>query len=148
MLILEDLLYTEDHLWIRVLSDDEALIGLTDYIQDRLGEISSVEFPAEGDEISKDDEIIFVETLTKGKEFYSPVSGTVLETNSRALGSPTLINEDPYEDGWLLRLKMAQKSELDDLMGPEDYASYVEEIRLKDEEEEGLDEDLMEELEE
>lgn len=146
MFVLEDLLYTEDHLWLRVLSSDEVLVGLTDYVQERLGEITSVELPAEGEEVSKDEEFIFIDTLAEGKDFYAPVSGVVEESNPRVLNDPSLINKDPYEDGWLVRLKMAHKKELDDLMGPDEYGSYVEELRLRDEEE--LEDDMMEEMEE
>ncbi len=147
MLILEDLLYTEDHLWLRMEGQDEAVIGLTDYAQERLGSITSVEVPAEGDEISRDDDIVFVETLDGGKEFYSPVTGTVIETNTAVLDNPALINEDSYDDGWLFRVRLAQLGELDDLLSPDDYTSFVEEHRLKDEEEEP-DTDFMEDLEE
>ncbi len=148
MLILEDLLYTEDHLWLRIENKNEAIIGLSDYIQERLGNITSVDAPAEGDELSREDEIIFVETLDKEMEFYSPVTGTVLETNTAILDNPALINEDPYDDGWIIRMKLAQPGELDDLLSPDDYTIFVEEHRLKDKEEEEDDMDFMEDLEE
>lgn len=148
MIILEDLLYTEEHIWIK--PDDrqeKAIIGLTDYGQKRTGAILSVDIPETGDEFVETDCFATVEN-SQGKvtELFCPISGKVLSANDQLIDSPNLINDDPYDDGWLIVLKVFQPEEIDDLMTPDEYDKYVEELEIK--EEEGLDDDSLEVMEE
>ncbi len=150
MIIIEDLLYTEDHLWVRQ-EEDSALvtIGLSDYGQERLGEIISVDLLPEGEEVSRDDDLATLGTATEEVIVYSPVTGTIVEVNNLVIDSPAIINEDPYEDGWLVKMKLVAPKELDDLMDADEYEEYVEKVRIQDEEEAMLEDEFIdEELEE
>ena len=147
MIILEDLLYTEEHMWVKPDENNEkAVIGITDYGQDRIGMINSVDLPNPGDEFVETDIFATVEnSLGEVTELLCPISGRVLTVNEMLLDAPEAINEDPYDDGWLMVMDIAQPEELDDLMTPEDYEKYVEELKLKDEEIlEEEDEDVLE----
>ncbi len=148
MLILEDLLYTEDHLWVRSSEGDaNAVVGITDYGQERIGPITAVDLPAAGEVITESDVLGTVENVrAEVTELLAPVSGKVREVNTAVIDQPDIVNEDPYEDGWLVELELAQPKELKDLMTAKDYAVYVEEQRLRDEEENSL-EDPVEALE-
>ncbi len=136
MIVLEDLLYTEDHMWVR--PDDtgnKAVIGLTDYGQERIGMVSSIDLPSPEDEFVETDVFATVENAVgEITELLCPISGRVLTVNEMLMDAPEAINEDPYDDGWIMVMEIAQPEELDDLMGPEDYEKYVEEARIKDEE--------------
>ncbi len=148
MLILEDLLYTENHLWVRSSEgDNNAVIGMTDYGQERIGPIAAIDLPATGEVIAESDVFGTVENMkAEVTELLAPVSGKVREVNTAVIDQPDIINEDPYEDGWLLQLELAQPKELKDLMTAKDYEVYAEEQRLRDEEESAL-EDPVEALE-
>ena len=149
MIILEDLLYTEEHIWIRPDEDqEEAMIGLTDYGQLRIGIISSVDLPSIGDEYVETDVFATVEnTMGEVTELLCPVTGRVVAVNDLLAESPEIINDDPYDDGWLVVLDIAQPEELDDLMDADDYEKYIEELKIK--EEEGLEDedDILEVIE-
>ncbi len=136
MIILEDLLYTEDHMWVKPNDDnDKAVVGITDYGQERIGMISSIDLPSPGDEFVETDVFATVENAVgEVTELLCPISGSVLSVNEILLDAPDAINEDPYDDGWIMVLEVVQPEELDDLMSPEDYERYVEELKIKDEE--------------
>ena len=141
MIILEDLLYTEEHIWVK--PDDrqeKAIIGLTDYGQERTGTISSIDIPEAGDEFVETDCFGTVEN-SQGEvtELFCPISGKVLSANDQLIDTPDIINDDPYDDGWLIVMKVVQPEELDDLMTPDEYEKYVEELKIK--EEEGLEDE-------
>ncbi|GBD38793.1 Glycine cleavage system H protein [bacterium HR37] len=121
----EQLKYTKEHEWVRV-EGDTVVIGITDYAQDALGEIVYIELPSEGDEITKGDPFGSVESTKSVSELYAPVSGEVVEVNEALLDSPETINEDPYGEGWMIRVKPYDLAELDDLMDSEEYADYIE----------------------
>ena len=145
-MIIEDLFYTEDHLWVRKEDDSErVIIGLSDYGQERLGEIISVDLLSEGEEVSRDDELATIGTASDEIVVYSPVTGKIIEINNAVVESPAIINEDPYEDGWLIRMELVAPKELDDLMDAAEYEEYVEQARIHDEEEALLAEELSEE---
>ncbi len=145
-MIIEDLLYTEDHLWVRKEEgSDQVTIGLSDYGQERLGEIISVDLLSEGEEVSRDDELATIGTASDEVVVYSPVTGKIIEINSSVVESPSIINEDPYEDGWLLKMELVAPKELDDLMDADEYEEYVEQARIHDEEEALFEEELSEE---
>ncbi len=148
MTIIEDLLYTEDHLWVRKEDDaDQVTIGLSDYGQERLGEIISVDILSEGEEVSRDDELATIGTPSDEVVVYSPVTGKIIEINNAVVESPSIVNEDPYEDGWLVKIELVAPKELDDLMDADEYEEYVEQARIHDEEEALLNEELNEEEE-
>ena len=149
MLILEDLLYTEDHLWVRVLETGRVSIGITDYGQSLLGEFSSLDIPDVGDKLVEGDLMATAQDIDgEILEFSSPVTGTVILINKEIIEEPDVVSEDPYEEGWLVHIKLEQPRELDDLMSPEDYELYVQEQELLREELPDEDvEDLLEVVE-
>lgn len=125
MKVLEDLLYTEDHEWIKV-EGDEALIGLADYAQDALGDIVYVELPDEDEEFDKEETFAAVESVKAASDVYMPVAGKIVEANEDLMDDPSLLNQDPYEN-WIVKIEIADKSELDDLMTSEDYKKFLAE---------------------
>ncbi len=123
--VAEELKYTNDHEWAH--QEGEVLvIGITDYAQDSLGEIVYIELPSEGDEITKGDPFGAVESTKAVSDLYAPVSGDVVEVNEALLDSPELINSDPYGEGWMIKVKVYDPGELDDLMDFEGYTDFVE----------------------
>ena len=125
MAVPKDLLYTEEHEWARFESEDTCVIGITDFAQEQLGAIVYIELPEEGDEISRGDAIGVVEATKTSSEIYAPVSGKVPEGNSELEGGEERINSDPYEDGWILRMKLEDLSEKDEMMRPDEYSDHV-----------------------
>jgi glycine cleavage system H protein len=121
----EELKYTDEHEWARI-EDDLVVIGITDYAQDALGEIVYIELPSEGDEITKGDSFGGVESTKSVSDLYAPVSGEVVEVNESLLDSPETINEDPYGDGWLIKVKIHDSDEFDELMDNEQYSEFIE----------------------
>ncbi|MEQ9618206.1 MAG: glycine cleavage system protein GcvH [Deltaproteobacteria bacterium] len=121
----DELKYTTDHEWARE-EDEFLVIGITDFAQDALGEIVYIELPSEGDEITKGDPFGAVESTKAVSDLYAPVSGDVVEVNEVLLDSPETLNEDPYGEGWMIKVKPYDPEELDDLMNVEDYTEYVE----------------------
>ncbi len=117
-----NLKYSEDHEWVKV-DGDTVTIGITEFAQSELGDIVFVELPEEGDEIAKGDDFGSVESVKTVSELYAPISGEVLEVNEELEDSPELVNESPYEEAWMLKVKLADASELDELM---DAAAYDE----------------------
>src|SRR5260221_12082011 len=107
----EDLKYSKEHEWVRV-SGNIATIGISDYAQDQLGEIVFVELPDEGEEFEKDDAFGVVESVKSVNDIYSPVGGRVLEVNDPVVDSPEIVNEDPYAEGWLVKIEIADPKEL------------------------------------
>lgn len=116
--------YSKEHEWVAT-EETVATVGITDYAQDQLGEIVYVELPAVGDKISKDDAFGVVESVKAVSDIYAPVSGTVVEVNQELPESPEMINEDPYGDGWLVKVKVSDPAELDDLLDNEEYEELV-----------------------
>ena len=122
----EDLKYTKEHEWILV-EGTSAIVGITDYAQDRLGDVVYVEMPAVGDKVSKEDAFGVVESVKAVSDVYAPVSGKVLEVNDDLPDNPHMINEDPYGDGWLIKVEMSDPDEVAELMTAEEYKEYVAE---------------------
>ena len=120
----EELKYSKEHIWVRV-EGQRAVIGLTDYAQHELGAISAIELPEAGDELEQDDSFGTVEARKTVAELYAPLSGHILEVNREVLDAPTLINDDPYDDGWLLVVEIAASEELTSLMSVDDYQEHV-----------------------
>src|SRR4030095_11268894 len=122
----EDLKYSREHEWALV-EGKVATIGITDFAQDKLGDIVFVELPAVGDKVTKDEAMGVVESVKAVSDVYSPVSGTVIEINDDLPDSPDMINEDPYGDGWIVKIQMSDPTDLEDLMDSEAYEGCVAE---------------------
>jgi glycine cleavage system H protein len=112
--------------------DNIATIGITDYAQDKLGDIVSVELPRVGDEVERGEPIGMIDSQKASTEVFAPISGVVLEVNELLNDDPAVINSDPYEEGWLVRIEVEDVEQIDDLMTAEDYEELVG--RLDDEE--------------
>jgi glycine cleavage system H protein len=136
----EGLLYSKEHEWVLV-EGETATIGITEYAQEELGDVVYVELPEVGEKVVKDDPFGAVESVKAVSDIYAPVSGTVLEVNDVLPDSPETINDDPYGDGWMIRVEMNDKDDLKDLMSPEEYAEYVAEQKEEEEEDEEEDQD-------
>ncbi len=122
----EDLKYSKEHEWVLV-EGNVATVGITDYAQDQLGDIVFVELPGIGDKVSKEDAFGVVESVKAVSDVYAPVSGKVLEVNDDLPENPEMINEDPYGDGWMIKIEMNDIEELQDLMTAAEYEEYVAE---------------------
>ena len=120
----EELKYSKEHLWVRV-EGDRAVIGITDYAQVELGNVTSVELPEPGDELEQDDSFGSIEARKTVADLYAPLSGTVLEVNSELGTAPEFVNDDPYDAGWLVVIEMADAEELNLLMSAELYEDTV-----------------------
>jgi len=121
----EELKYSKEHIWVRV-DKETAVIGVTDFAQEELGPISAVELPDEGDEVEQDDSVGSIEARKTVAEIYAPFSGIVRDSNKEVLDNPGLINDDPYDGGWLVEVQLSDIDELKGLMSADDYADYVE----------------------
>ncbi|NNE70697.1 MAG: glycine cleavage system protein GcvH [Rhodothermales bacterium] len=121
-----ELRYTKDHEWVRVSEDgSSATVGITDFAQNELGDIVYVDIDTVGDDVGKDDVFGTVEAVKTVSELFMPVSGTVAEFNEALEGSPELVNDDPYGEGWMIRIDLSEASELDDLLTAEAYAEMT-----------------------
>jgi glycine cleavage system H protein len=118
-----DLKYTKEHEWIRVLDDGHAVIGITAYAQESLGDVTFVELPGVGDTFAAGDTFGVVESVKAASDLYMPVGGEVVEINEELADAPELVNQSPYRDAWLVKVKIDDVSELDALL---DAAAYGE----------------------
>jgi glycine cleavage system H protein len=123
MQVPDDLLYTEEHEWIRKVGDSSVRIGITDYAQDQLGDVVFVELPEVGAPVAKDDIIVEVESTKSVGEVYAPFAGTVKTVNQAVSDNPELVNQSPYENAWLVELELDGELPLDGLL---DAAAYRE----------------------
>ncbi len=126
MNIPKDLLYTEDDEWL-LLDGDEGVVGITDYAQDSLSDIVYLELPEVGDSFEQGEAFGVVESVKAAADLYMPVSGEVLAINEALVDEPEKINSDPYGEGWMIRIKILNADELDDLMDDVAYRTYLEE---------------------
>ncbi|MGQ1911565.1 glycine cleavage system protein GcvH [Marinifilum sp. RC60d5] len=120
----ENLKYTKDHEWIRV-EGEEAFIGVTDFAQSELGDIVFVEVETEGDELDKEEVFGTIEAVKTVSDLFMPVGGEVLEFNEKLEDAPELINSDPYGEGWIIKVKMADTAELEELLTAEAYKALL-----------------------
>ena len=125
-----DLKYTKEHEWARV-EGNIALVGITDYAQDKLGSIVFVELPPPGKAFRKGETMVNVDSVKAVAEVYSPLSGQVEEANESLKDNPETINQDPYGKGWMVKLKIANPEELSALMSLESYKAFVSEEEAK-----------------
>ncbi len=124
MNIPSDLKYTKDHEWIR-LEGDVATVGITDFAQGELGDIVFVEVETEGETLDREETFGSVEAVKTVSDLFMPVSGEVTEFNEEIESSPELVNEDPYGKGWMVKIKLSDSSELDDLLDADAYKELI-----------------------
>jgi glycine cleavage system H protein len=122
----DDLLYHREHDWARV-EDGEALLGITWYAQDALGELVHYEPPEVGAVVARDKAYGEVESVKAVSDLYSPLSGEVVEVNAKVVDAPETVNEDPYGEGWLVRIRLSDPGEADALMDADAYRGFVAE---------------------
>ena len=143
----EGLKYSKEHEWVLV-EDKVAIIGITEFAQHELGDVVYVELPEVGEKVVKDDPFGAVESVKAVSDVFAPVGGTVVEINDTLPENPETINDDPYGDGWMIKVEMTDKDDLKDLMSAEEYAEYIEQQKEEDEDEEDDDEDTVEDEDE
>lgn len=120
----EDLHYSKDHEWVRV-EGDAAIIGITDYAQNSLGDVVYVELPKPGEEFAANESFGSVESVKAVSEVFTPVAGSVLAINESLADEPEKVNSDPYGQGWMLRIRMANAGEVDSLLSAAEYEDFT-----------------------
>lgn len=120
-----ELKYAASHEWVRV-EGDIAVVGITDHAQDALGDLVYIELPEVGDQVKAHDEAGVVESVKAASDIYAPVTGEVVEVNGELSDAPEIVNQHPYTDGWMYKIKIADPAELDDLLSAADYDAAVE----------------------
>ena len=120
-----ELRYSKDHEWIKVIDGGEALVGITDFAQGELGDIVFVDVPTVGETIGAHEVFGSIEAVKTVSDVFLPVSGEILELNPEVDADPALVNQEPYEGGWLVRIRMENPAELDDLLDAEGYAAML-----------------------
>ena len=121
----DDLKYTREHEWVRDNGDGTVTVGITDFAQSELGDIVFVELEPEGEEFEQDDVFGTVEAVKTVSELFAPVSGEIIETNESLEDDPELVNNQPYGNGWMVKIKLSDPSELDGLLSVDDYKEVV-----------------------
>ncbi|MFP6893218.1 MAG: glycine cleavage system protein GcvH [Opitutales bacterium] len=121
----ENLKYTKDHEWIRHESDGTCLVGITDHAQDSLGDVTFVELPAIGESFEEGATFGVVESVKAASDLYFPLSGEITEVNEILVDSPEKVNDDPYGDGWMVRIRPTDSSESGGLLSPEQYKEIL-----------------------
>jgi len=125
-MIPQELKYTKDHEWIKV-EGEEVVIGITDYAQSELGDITFLELPDVDKEVKQSESIATVESVKAASEVYAPISGKVVGINTSLEDAPEAINQSPYEDGWICRLSVEDSGEISGLMDASAYENYIKE---------------------
>ena len=121
-----DRVYSNEHEWV-VVDGDTAIIGITSFAQDQLGEVVYVDLPAAGDSISAGDTFGEIESVKSVSELFAPVTGEIFEVNDALADSPETVNQDPHGEGWMVKVKMDDSSQVDGLMSAEEYDAFVTE---------------------
>ena len=121
----EDLKYSEEHEWLRM-EGDTAVIGITHFAQDSLGDVVFVELPEVGSDVGQFEKMGEIESVKAVSDLYSPVGGKVVEVNDSLTDSPELVNDSPYEEGWMIKVEVSDGSEIDRLMSASEYGALVE----------------------
>src|SRR5689334_21018687 len=124
MTVPQDLRYSKEHEWVR-LDGDTATIGITHFAQEQLGDVVFVELPEKGATVRQFASLGVVESVKAASDIYSPISGEVVERNVKVIEKPELVNTAPYNEGWMLRVKLADKGELQKLLSADDYRSHI-----------------------
>ncbi len=120
-----ELYYTEEHEWV-LIENDVATVGITDHAQDQLGDVVFVELPDLDRQVRQAEEFAVVESVKAASDIYSPLSGKVVEVNEDLTEAPDLLNKDPYGDGWICKIRLADPGELESLLSHEDYKNHIE----------------------
>lgn len=120
-----ELHYTESHEWVRLENDDTVVIGITDHAQHQLGDLVFVELPDNNIDLEQGDEMAVVESVKTAADVYAPISGEVIEVNQQLESRPELINQDPYGNGWICRMKPSNLDELDELLSADEYQAVI-----------------------
>lgn len=120
----EELKYTKEHEWVRV-EGDVAIVGVTDFAQSELGDIVFVEIETEGEDLSKDDVFGTIEAVKTVSDLFMPISGEIIEVNQGLQDSPESVNSAPYTDGWMIKIKLSDEKELDQLMNATQYKESI-----------------------
>ena len=120
-----DLKYSKEHEWVRSESDSVVVMGITEFAQDSLGDVVFVEIPDEDAELTQGEKMGEIESVKAVSDLYSPVSGKVIKRNESLIDNPELVNEGPFEQGWMLKVELKDCSELDNLLSVEDYNSFL-----------------------
>jgi len=121
----EELKYSEEHEWVRLEADGLAVIGITDFAAESLGDVVFVELPEVGSNLTQFEKMGEIESVKAVSDLYSPVSGTITERNDSVIDSPELVNDSPYNSGWMLRVNLSDSAELDKLMNHTDYQAML-----------------------
>lgn len=119
-----ELKYTNDHEWLSI-ENERGTIGITDYAQESLGDITFVELPSPGDNLAKGDTFGVIESVKAASDLYMPVSGEILEINEELENSPEILNKDPYENGWLIKIKIQDSAESESLLSAAEYEKII-----------------------
>ena len=122
-----ELRYTKEHEWAKVTDDGSVIVGITAHAQDALGDVVFVELPEVGESFDAEDKFGVVESVKTVSDLYAPCGGEILEVNTSLEDAPEMVNSDPYGDGWIIRIKLADASELDGLMTADAYDAFVAE---------------------
>lgn len=122
----KDLKYSIEHEWV-ALDDNQATVGISDHAQDALGDIVYLELPNEGDRVNQGEVIGQIESVKAVSELYTPLSGTVIEVNQELTDAPETVNEDPYGEGWMIKIELSDPTELETLMSAGEYRAFAEE---------------------
>lgn len=124
MNIPDDLKYTNDHEWVKV-DGDTATVGVTDYAQGELGDVVFVEIETVGETLAKEEAFGTIEAVKTVSDLFMPVSGEVLEANEKIEADPVVVNQDPYGEGWMVKIKLSEPSDLDDLLTAGEYKEHI-----------------------
>jgi glycine cleavage system H protein len=130
--ILDELYYTKEHIWVKI-ENDVATIGITDYAQSQLGDIVFIELPEVEREVESGEVIATAESIKAVSEIYSPLTGKIISINEDLANEPSLLNSDPYGDGWICDIQIKDLTEIEDLMTADDYRAYLEAITEEEE---------------
>jgi len=122
----KDLKYTNEHEWVRI-DGDVAIIGVTSFAADQLGDVVSVELPEEGDKVTKGEVFGSVESVKAVSDLFAPLSGTVSRVNTPLNDSPEYVNEDPFDEGWMIEIELSDPDEVEELMDAATYAEFIAE---------------------
>ena len=118
--------FSEDHEWVLTADDGTALIGITDYAQEQLGELVYIELPDVGDEVEKGDSVAVIESVKSASDLIMPVSGEIMEVNEELDSDPGRVNEDAMSAGWFIKVKLSDPDELDELMDEDSYMDMLD----------------------
>jgi len=123
----DDLLYTKTHEWVR-LAGDVATVGVTDFAQDQLSDVTFIELPAVGDQVSAEEEVAVVESVKAASDVYAPMTGTICQVNHRLETTPDILNHDPYGEGWLFKIEISDSSEVEGFFDAAAYSETLPEV--------------------